>query len=187
MAFRYAVQAEDRDADGISIAADALALNGGSIRSAAGADAVLDLGGHAVVNAADHKVDGSKATAAEVSAVWITSRPHDGMAYGSGEEIQAQVEFSVPLEVAGTPTLALAVGNTSRSASFYAPSTDGRALFFAYTVQAEDRDADGISIAADALALNGGSISSAAGADAALDLGGHAVVNAADHKVNGGG
>ena len=55
---RYAVQAEDRDADGIGSAADALALNGGSIRSAAGADAVLDLGDHASVNAADHKVGG---------------------------------------------------------------------------------------------------------------------------------
>ena len=55
-------------------------------------------------------------------------------------------------------------------------------------MQAEGpRTRDGISIAADALALNGGSISSAAGADAVLDLGGHAVVNAADHKVDGGG
>ena len=53
------MQAADRDADGISIAADALSLNGGSIRSAAGADAELDLGGHALVNAAEHKVDGS--------------------------------------------------------------------------------------------------------------------------------
>ena len=183
VAFRYAVQAEDRDADGISIAADALALNGGSIRNAAGADAVLDLGSHAVVNAADHKVDGSKATAAEVSAVWITSRPHDGMAYGSGEEIQAQVKFSVPLEVAGNPTLALAVGDTTRLASL--SWSHDKAVAFRYAVQAEDRDADGISIAADALALNGGSIRNAAGADAVLDLGSHAVVNAADHKVDG--
>ena len=151
--FRYAVQSGDTDTDGISIAADALALNGGSIRNAAGADAVLDLGGHAVVNAADHKVDGSKATAAEVSRVGITSRPQDGNAYGTGEAIRVWVEFSVPLEVAGTPTLGARRGaNTSRSASFYALSTNGRALSFAYTVQAEDRDADGISIAADALA-----------------------------------
>ena len=185
--FSYAVQADDRDADGIGIGADALALNGGSIRGVGGAEAELDLGGHAVAAAAGHKVDGSKATVPEVSGVWITSRPRDGIAYGAGEVIRAYVDFSVSLEVAGTPTLALVVGQTSRSASFYAPSTDGTALFFAYTVQADDRDADGISIGADALALNGGSIRSVGGAEAELDLGGHAVVNAADHKVDGGG
>ena len=58
MRFLYAVQSADRDTDGISIAADALNLNGGSIRNAVGTEAELDLGGHALVNAADHKVDG---------------------------------------------------------------------------------------------------------------------------------
>ena len=33
-------------------------LNGGSIRNAAGVDAELNLGNHAIVNAAEHKVDG---------------------------------------------------------------------------------------------------------------------------------
>ena len=60
-------------------------------------------------------------------------------------------------------------------------------LWFSYVVQSGDTDADGISIAADALTLNGGSIRSAGGTDAELDLGGHAIVNAADHKVDGGG
>ena len=54
------VVADDRDADGIGIGADALALNGGSILNTAGAEAVLDLGGRAVVNTADHKVDGGE-------------------------------------------------------------------------------------------------------------------------------
>ena len=34
--FEYVVQAEDSDADGISIAADALRLNGGTIRDRSG-------------------------------------------------------------------------------------------------------------------------------------------------------
>ena len=51
------------------------------------------------------------------------------------------------------------------------------------SVVADDRDADGIGIGADALALIGGSIVNAAGAEAALDLGGHAVVNTVDYKV----
>ena len=187
VAFRYAVQSGDSDTDGISIAADALALNGGSIRSAAGADADLDLGTHAIVNAADHKVDGSMATAPQVSRVSITSRPQDGTAYSTGEEIRAYVKFSVLLEVAGNPTLALTLGNTTRRASFYAPSVDGKALFFVYEVQAGDRDEDGISIVANALSLNGGSIRNRAGVDADLDLGGDAVSNDSRHKVDGGG
>ena len=104
------MQAADRDADGISIAADALSLNGGSIRSAAGADAELDLGGHALVNAAEHKVDGSKATPPAVDGVGISSRPQDGEAYGAGEAISVWLNFSHQVEVAGTPMLAIGGG-----------------------------------------------------------------------------
>ena len=152
-----------------------------------GADALLDLDSHAIGNAADHNVDGSKATAAEASRVGIMSRPHDGQACGAGEAIRAYVAFSVPLEVEGNPTLALALGNTARRASFYAPSVDGSALFFVYEVQAGDRDADGISVAATALALDGGGIRNRAGVDADLDPGGEAVSNDSRHNVDGGG
>ena len=183
--FRYVVQAADRDADGISIGADALSLNGGSIRSAAGADAELDLGGHALADAAEHKVDGSKATPPKVSGVGINVRPQDGEAYGAGEQIRVWLNFSQPVEVDGTPMLALGVGGQTRQASFSGGA--GVTLWFRYVVQAADRDADGISIGADALSLNGGSIRSAAGADAELDLGGHALADAAEHKVDGSG
>ena len=51
-----------------------------------------------------------------------------------------------------------------------------RWLFFAYTVQSSDSDADGIAVAADALTLNGGTIRIAGGtANAALGLGSHAI------------
>ena len=56
--FYYTVQAHDVDADGIGIAADALTLNGGSIRSLAEVDADLDLGAHAVAADPTRKVDG---------------------------------------------------------------------------------------------------------------------------------
>ena len=183
--FRYVVQAADRDADGISVAADALSLNGGSIRNAAGTDAERDLGGHAIVNAAEHKVDGSKATAPAVGGLWIGSRPQDGEAYGAGEEIRVRLDFSQPVEVAGSPMLAIGVGGQTRQASFSGGAGATRWLWFGYVVQAADRDADGISVAADALSLNGGSIRNAAGTDAERDLGGHAVVNAGEHKVDG--
>ena len=79
------------DTDGISVATDALTLNGGSIRSEGGTDAVLDLGAHAITNAADHKVDGSIATAPEVDGVGISSSPSNGIAYGAGETITVWV------------------------------------------------------------------------------------------------
>ena len=57
--FRYTVQRDDRDADGIGIAANALSLNGETIRSADDEDAILDLSTHAIGNDPDRKVDGS--------------------------------------------------------------------------------------------------------------------------------
>lgn len=57
--FDYEVQAEDRDSDGISVAADALTLNGGTIHDAEGSAADLNLGEHAISNDDRHKVDGS--------------------------------------------------------------------------------------------------------------------------------
>ena len=181
--FRYEVRAGDADADGVSIPANALALNGGSIRSPAGADARLDLGSHAIADNAEHKVDGSKTVPPQVTNVWFSSRPQDGVAYGVGEQIRVWVGFSHLVEVTGDPTLALAVGAEARQAAL--SSNSGRDLLFRYEVRAGDADADGVSIPANALALNGGSIRSPAGADARLDLGSHAIADNAEHKVDG--
>ena len=183
--FRYEVQPQDADADGISVPANALTLNGGSIRSAAGANADLHLGTHAIENAGDHKVDGSVAAVPRVEAVWVSSRPPNGVAYARGEKIEVGIRFVVPVEVDGSPRLAVSVGGRIRWASPSVQSSDGRNHWFRYEVQAKDLDADGISILANALQLNGGSIRSAAGANADLNLGGHAIENAGDHKVDG--
>ena len=67
LVFRYSVQASDRDTDGISIVADALALpNGVTLRGRGDAstwDAQLGLGYHAIYNAPGHRVDGGGTTA----------------------------------------------------------------------------------------------------------------------------
>ena len=184
LTFRYEVQAEDRDADGISVPPGALNLDGGSIRSAKGADAELDLGRHAVENHPDHRVDGGNVAPPVVSGVSIAGSPQDGVAYGAGESIFVHVSFSQEIEVTGSPTLALGVGRSTRQASLLWTSSSG--LMFRYDVQAGDRDADGVSILPGALDLDGGSILSAKGADAELDLGRHAVENHSDHRVDGG-
>ena len=182
--FRYTVQAGDTDADGISILAGALALNGGSIRSAAGGDAALDLGSRAIINDPGQKVDGSKAPIPAVRRLSVTSRPSNGTSYQAGEVIRGTVYFNVAVEVSGSPTIALTIGSVTRNTPLSSASTTS--LFFRYAVQAEDSDPDGISILAGAVALNGGSIRSVAGPDAALDLGSHAIANDPAHKVGGG-
>lgn len=176
--FRYVVRPEDIAPDGIGIAANALALSGGT----------FGLFG-AVGTNVDHKVNGSAVHVPQVRQLYLIGSPSDG-AYNAGEVIEVGVSFTLPIKVTGTPQLALQVGSRTRQASFRrlisAYGDDGFAtLLFRYTVQAEDRDADGISIATDALALNGGTISSKGDIAAVLDLGAHARDDDPWHKVNG--
>ncbi len=185
--FAYTVRAGDTDADGISIAANALTLNGGKIADAPGLAAALGLGSNAIANAASHKVDGSPYTAPVVSAVSILSSPQSGDTYGQGEYIKAQVTFSKPITVTGNPQLNIIIGSAAdvRTAALTGTAGNTATLTFGYTVQASDTDSDGISIAANALSRNGGSIRDASSLDAALSLGSNAIANAGSHKVDG--
>ena len=63
MYFAYTVVAADRDANGLGIAADALTLNGGTIRDGGSNAAALGLGSHAFASDANYQVDGSLTTA----------------------------------------------------------------------------------------------------------------------------
>ena len=183
--FKYFVRSSDRDADGISIGSSALSLNGGGISNVDGTtNASLDLGSHAISNAANHKVDGSMETAATVSGLTIcciSSRDTFELA----ESIYIEVTFDRAVNVTGAPQLALTIGSTTRQAGFDA-STDPRTLQFSYAVQSSDSDTDGISIGSNALSLNGGTIRVGGGTtNGSLGLGSHAISNSADHKVDG--
>ena len=184
--FRYQVQPEDSDTHGIGVAATALTLNGGRIRSEGGTDADLGLRSHATLNFAGHRVDGSIAIVPQVRGVGFFGNPSDGIAYRAGEFVTVWVQFTSRIEATGRPRLALTVGSQTRHASYWAPSRDRTALYFRYLVRSGDVDTDGIGIAANALTLNRGSIRSRGGTDAALDIGAHAITDAADHKVDGG-
>ena len=181
--FRYIVQEEARDPDGITLASTELFFNGGYIRSVAGTDPIGDLGCRAIGGDGSHKVDGSRASVPEVRRVTIISRPQEGATYGAGESIEVLVGFDVWVEPAGNPGLDLTVGGCTREAVLY-DHVRGN-LLFRYSVKAEDTDADPIGIAGNALALNGGSIQSAAGVDARRALGSHAIASHASHKVDG--
>ena len=189
LVFRYTVVTADVDSNGLSIAAGALGLNSGTINTAGTTtNTLLGLGAHAITDSANHLVDGGTLTAAAASGVSITSTPAGGDTYYRlGEVIQVTVTFNRAVSVntpGGIPQLALTVGsNTRQSALSSIPGS--RDLVFSYTVAAGDFDADGIGVAADALALNGGTINDARSATtaAALGLGTHAITNDAAHKV----
>ena len=182
--FEHSVQQGDRDEDGISIAANALSLNGGTIRSAEGEDAVLDLGTHAIRNDPAHKVDGSSQRPT-VTGVGFNNRPQSGDTYRANERISVYISFSKQVIVAGSVRLALTIGTTTRQAEPRQGSTPAHQWSFYYTVRPNDRDEDGIGIAANALSLDGGTIRSSDGEDAILDFGAHAVSNDPDRKVGG--
>ena len=183
LTFSYTVLLTDADSDGISIGASALALGGGTIQSAAGTNATLGLGSHAIANAAAHKVDGALGPPGVTNVALNT--PLANNTFERGETIEATVTFNKAVDVTGTPQLALRIGSATKQAS-YASGTGGTALKFAYTVVQADADPNGISIAADALTLNSGTIDVAGGTtDALLSLTGHAIENSANHMVSG--
>ena len=182
LVFRYTVQASDTDTDGISIAATALA---GNIYSSGVLITNLGLGSNAITNSSGHKVNGMAVTAPVVSGTAIASSPASGDTYVLGEQIDVTVTFNRLVAVTGTPQLALTIGTATRQANY--ASRTGTALTFSYTVQASDRDTDGISVAASALTLNSGTINDprSGGSAATLGLGTNAISTSSGHKVNG--
>ena len=125
-----------------------------------------------------------------VTGVTITSTAAapDTTNYSAREYIIIDVTFDQDLPtLTGSPQLALTIGRQTRQAAY----DPGEVLFsgslakliFRYRVQASDFDGDGISIAKDALMLNGAIIRNAAGENAVLNLGSHAISNAASHRV----
>ena len=186
LAFYYEVQADDHDPDGLSIAADALHLNGGSILDGTGNAANLSLAGHTVTNDPNHRVDGRGASPPVVASLgWGGRGQGDDGTYIKGNEIGVFINFNKPVVVTGSPTLALTIGAEVRQARFLL-LTESNVSYYSYTVQADDHDSDGLSIGADALRLNGGRIRDAAGLDADLSLAGHVVDNDPARKVDGG-
>ena len=127
-------------------------------------------------------------TAPTVSSVAITSDTGDDAVYldddgvyGIGDKIEVTVTFSEDVTVTGSPQLELTVGSSAKNAT-YKSTTDSKVVF-SYAVAVGDSDADGISIAAEKLSLNGGSIKD--GTDNDADLSHSAVSAQAGHMVDG--
>ena len=186
--FSYTVALGDSDTDGISIGADKLSLNGGSIKD--GADNDADLSHSAVSAQSGHNVDGIRPTATSVSFVGSTSN-QDGV-HTVDEPLPANVRFSENVYVGGYPgpQLKLNFNGATKLADFgwaapeCVPDDDqpitlcvfspgpwarhGISLAFEYEIAKGDLDLDGVAIDANSVVLNGGSIRDGAGNDAVL-------------------
>ena len=127
---------------------------------------------------------GSTVTAPAVDSIAFSSAGSDAT-FGIGDAVSATVTFSAAVTVTGTPQLEIDVGGTPTALSYNSGSGSTALVFTGYTVAANEEDTNGLSIAANKLTLNSGTIKATAGdnPDAVLD---HAAVAAsANHKVDG--
>lgn len=182
LVFAYTVASSlaKTDTDGIAISSTSLTLRDGTVRDRTNHDASLSF--DSIAADADHKVD---AVAPTVSGVAIASEPdtEGSDTYAKGETVSFTVTFSEPMAVTGEPELSLNVGGVARAASFGSLTDSKNQANFSYTVIAGDDDDNGISVDADSLQLNGGTITDVAGNPASLS---HAELgDDASHKVFG--
>ena len=182
--FSYTVQEEDRDEDGVSIPANALLLNGGTITAADGTTDA-DLRHRAVGTERGSKVNGSLITPPGVRDIAFICSPARCDTYELGESVEVVVEFDRAVMVTGSPQVALTIGTQTRQAAYSKLWRDARYAHFSYAVQEGDLDEDGIGIAANALALNGGTIKHAADRTTDADITHYAVAADPARRVNG--
>ncbi len=164
LAFTYEVAEGDMSADLDYNTAATIDLNSGTIRDAAGNNAVLGLpapGSDGLLSSPGDTlvIDGVRPTVASVSS------PDADDTYGIGSLINVTVRFDNDVTVdttGGTPYLELATGDTIRRAE-YVSGSPGQSLVFQYTVAENDASTDLDYNGASALSLNGGSITDGAG------------------------
>ena len=182
--FGYEVQGHDQDNDGLSVPALlADSFHDGSIYTA-GREIELD----AIYPGLDRQEAHQIAGKTLVESVWLGSNPGVDDTYERGDTIQVLVRFDHDVTVTGTPRISLQLGSSIVAASFqgvqdgadYSPMATGRVLAFAYAVQAGDEDNDGISVVANSLIRNGGSILDAEGDEPLLS---HETVTFERHLV----
>ena len=178
LVFSYTVTDRDYDLDGVSLPSNGLRLNGGTIKSQAdGTDALLDLtavpGGPAYTwfdppaweDISPHRVHNRPALTGSgvgppLTGVSVASNPDVGSSYSTGETILIDVHFDKPMRVItheGVPTYEITFGWRRREAH-YTEVVGGNTVRFAYEVQSNDYDEDGLSASERAIRWNGGLI-----------------------------
>ena len=163
--FDYTVQAGDTSSRLDAAAANAIHLNGATIRDAAANDAVTTVATGsgttgALANAKDIVIDTTASTVTNVTSTPLTA------SYKTGDTVHVTVSFSEPVNVTGNPTLAL---NTGQVAT-YVSGSGAMNLTFDYTVQSGDTASPLAYTSTGSLVLAGGTIRDPATNNAALTL-----------------
>ena len=184
----YTVSTTDHDSDGVSVPRNAMHLPAPAyIRNVAGDDAMLHLDDFIVTNDGRHRVDGGLDRAPVVTGLTVASSP-TGSAYGEGDLIRFRVTFSKAVAVTGWPSLVVTIGSAHRHAVADLRTRVSDFIEYAYIVRPGDLDTNGFSVKADALRINDWDrafeIRDAQGNEARLDLGEHAILDAAGHAVD---
>ena len=187
--FEYTITAGDTDTDGIGIDANALRnISGSTIKDLIGNPANLDH--EAVVDDAVNPFHKVNTSAPSIHTVEITSDSGLHKTYGPNSgyhTIEITVTFDELVEVTGrssTLTIQVDPGQSGERSAMFDHKT-GSALVYEYTVADDDLDTDGISIAANALKLNGDTITDRT--NNAADVSNTTLGIQADHKVDGVG
>ena len=190
--FYYRVRADDLDADGISVPAGALLLEGGTFKALANRNIDADLTHGAVADDAGRKVDGSRVTAPRIWQVHVVAVGDElrNQTIRRDQNAKIVVEFDRAVRVTGAPHVALTIGTVTRWANFLPvdPLRDldpEITISFCYTVRPEDRDPDGIGIPANALSLKGGAVTLAGDAETDAVLS-HRAFDHSYWRVDGG-
>ena len=126
-----------------------------------------------------HNVD---TTPPRIDSVSIASTPRNDQAYGVGETISIQVDFSEKVTFVGEPRINVDVGGTPRYATHQPSQEYADSAVFQYRVQAGDNDSDGVGLFANSLEMNHGNIYDHAGIG--LGFTHHAIAAQPNHKVN---
>lgn len=157
--FAYTVAQGEVDADGVEVA-QAIDLNGGSIKNEGEVNAVLSLPSK---NTTQIKVDGNA-----IPQVVSVVQPVD-KTYPNESAISFKLIFNNQVTVDatnGTPQINFTIGTETVSA-LYVSGSGSKELLFKYIVKTNDVDADGIQVV-NAIDLNGATIKDVAGVNADL-------------------
>ena len=120
------------------------------------------------------------AAAPSILSVELTSDSGSDKIYTLDDVIEASVRFNKTITVTGEPQLRLRVGTLTHEATYR--DSAGEVMRFVYTVVDGDSDDNGVSIDADSLLLNGGTIQDSDNQDAVRT---HSAVAAnANHRVD---
>ncbi len=104
-------------------------------------------------------------SASTVSSVTVPSAD----TYGIGNELDFTVAMVLPVNITGTATIPVTIGNSTVSATQVGTVSNSSTITFRYTVMEDQLDSDGI-VVGSAINPNGGTIKDAFGTDAILTL-----------------